>query len=225
MARRTKISGAARVGRALADAAAIPKRLDDHVRPVATWIGWSGTAALGACGVLYAMPDEDWPGGLTRARLPVYVTIALVAASLLGWAYMQQGQQRIERRVGRRAAFWLFVALPLAAAAIGIVEDRAPLSAETHASWAAVFRVARWVSPAAIVVSVAAFMSSKARRSAGHGIAYSLLFLPYAVLLAALVFGFHLPWVDRPLHETLGALGGGAVALQLALAWFVGGSW
>ena len=225
MPRRTKSTRAARVGRALEGAATIPKRIDERVRPFATWLGWLGTAALAGCGVLAAMPDAEWPDGLIRARLPVYVTISLVAASLLGWAYMQQGQSRIERRVGRRAAFWLFVALPIAAAVLGIVEDKAPLGPGARASWSTLFSIARWYSPAAIVASVAAFMSAKARRSTSHGIAYTLLFAPYAVLLAALVFGFHFPWIDEPLHDTLGALGGGAVALQLALAWFVGGSW
>ena len=212
---------AARVGRTVTDVASLPQRLDDRLRPLATALGWAGTAALAACAVLHFLPDDAWPDGLSRAQLPVYATWALVTASLLGWSFMQEGQKRIERQSGRTLGLALFVFLPLIAAAVTLADEHLPLRPEVRADWNTLFVAARWYSPAAVVASLAAFLSSKSRRAArlaGH----SLLLAPYAVLLAALVFGFRFPWIDEPLHETLEALGGGAVALQIVLAWFVG---
>lgn len=224
MARRSK-PVAARVGAAVVDAATLGKRLDDRIRPVAAAIGWAGLAALAVCAVLASTPPERWPATLAPARLPVYVTLSLVAASLLGWAYMQDGQARIERRIGRRAAFVLFVALPLVAAGISLVEERATLAPETRAEWGAAFAVARWYAPAAVVVSLVAWFRARnagaAHRRALRTAGRVALVAPYAVLLAALVFGFRLPWIEQPLRETLGVLGGSAVALQLVLAWFI----
>jgi hypothetical protein len=218
---------AAKVGRTITDVASIPKRLDERVRPFARALGWAGIAALAGCAWLRVAPHEDWPAGLEPRRFPVYVTVALVAASLLGWAYMQEGQARIERRIGRRAALAVFVFLPLGAAVAGWVDDRVALAPETRASWATTFRVARWVSPALVVASLWSFFAGKAVRASGlhvpRAIGYGLLLLPFVALLGALVFGFRFPWIDEPLHETLTALGGGAVALQIVLAWFVGG--
>lgn len=219
---RSRTDGAAaRVGRAVTDVASIPQRLDERIRPAATAAGWLGVLGLAACAVLHVLPDADWPAGTTRDRLPVYVTCALVAASLLGWSFMQEGQKRIERRTGRPIGLALFVFLPLAAAAVTLADEHLPIRPDVRREWETVFVAARWYSPAAVVASVAAFLASKSGRRArlvGHG----LLLAPYAVLLGALVFGFRFPWIDEPLHDTLGSLGGGAVALQIVLAWFVG---
>lgn len=227
MARRSTPKRAAqKAGRAITDVATIPKRLDETVRPFATAVGWAGVVALAVVSVLPLLPREDWPFGLVPERHAVYATVTLVAASLLGWAFMQEGQSRLERAVGRGWALTLFVFLPLAAAVAGIVEDRAELAPETRAAWSGTFAVARWVSPAIVVASLVAFFTKKAVRSRGvhvpRALGYGLLLAPFVVLLCALVFGFRFPWIDASLHETLGALGGGALAVQIVLAWFVG---
>lgn len=223
---RRKKPAAARVARAAMDAATLPKRLDERVRPLAAACGWAGIAALATCAALRWAGPAEWPLGLRPERLPVYATVALVAASLLGWAFMQEGQARIERRAGRRLGFVLFVALPLLATALTLADDHAPLRPETRAGWQTAFWIARWYTPAAVVASLWAFLAGRLRgRPAGRAAraaGYGALLAPYAVLLAALVFGFRFPWVAEPLHETLRTLGGGAAAVQLVLAWFVG---
>jgi hypothetical protein len=224
MARRRKQQPpAARVGRAVTKVATIGRRLDERVRPWATAVGWIGVAALLVCALLAVLPSAAWPAGLARDRLPVWATLSLVAASLLGWSFMQEGQARIERRTGRRWALVLFVFLPIAATFVTFVEQHGAPDAATRAEWSGTFWLARWYSPAAIVASLASFLASKPRRG-NRRAAYALLLLPYAVLVATLLFGFRFPWLDEPLRRTLGSLGAGAVALQLILAWFVGSS-
>jgi hypothetical protein len=224
MARRTPVTKtAAEVGRTLKAAATLPKRIDARIRPAAILLGWLGVAALAALFVLARTPDADWPAGLTRERLPVYGTLALVAASLLGWASMQDGQARLERALGRTLGSLCFLVLPLAAAGLGLAESHLELSPETRAAWRPAFVAAHWYGPCAVVACLAAFLRSKAART-GRLVLHILLLLPFASLLAALVFGFRLPWVDEPLRATLRSLGGSAVALQLVLAWFIGGA-
>jgi hypothetical protein len=223
---RKKTPATARVARAALDAATLPKRLDERVRPVAAALGWAGMAALAACFALRWVDPAAWPLGLRPERMPVYATVALVAASLVGWSYMQEGQARIERRAGRQLGFVLFVALPLLATLLTLADDHALLRADTRADWSTALLVARWYTPAAVLASLWAFLASRLRgRAAGRAVraaAYGALLAPYAVLLAALVFGFRFPWIAEPLHDTLRALGGGAAAVQLVLAWFVG---
>lgn len=206
------------------DVAALGSRIDAVVRPAATAIGWAGIMALVALALLSGAPPGDWPSFLDPRRMAVYATIALVAASLLGWSFMQQGQERIMRRTGRGPGLLLFVFLPVAAAILSFVDGHAPLEPGTRAEFSTLFWIARWYSPAAVVASVVAFLAAKSNRTA-RGIWYAALLTPYCVLLGALVFGFRFPWIEVPLRTTLGALGGGAIAVQLVLAWFVGGSW
>ena len=153
--------------------------------------------------------------------------VSLVAASLLGWTYVQLGQARIERGIGRRAGLWTFAILPVVAAGIGWLETSRFVSPEFRADGAAVFSVARWWGPGVALARLLAFLTSRALRGnrlrAGRGVVFCVLLLPYAALLATLVFRVPLPIVAEPLRETLRTLGSGAVALQLALAWFVGG--
>ncbi|MCG3133241.1 MAG: hypothetical protein HMLKMBBP_00366 [Planctomycetes bacterium] len=227
--RRAGAPGAAgRVGRAITDVAAIPKRIDDRVRPFAQAAGWAGIAALAACLALRGASADAWPFGLGPSDFPVCVTVSLVAASLLGWSFMQEGQARIERAVGRGASLALFVFAPLAAAAAGWIEHRSELPDETRRAWSAAFAAARWYAPAVVAAGLVAFFVRGTRVRALRTAWRATLALPYAALLAALVFGVRLPWVGDELRaalgETLGSLGTGAVALQIVLAWFVGGT-
>lgn len=204
-------------------AASLPKRLDARVRPFAIAAGWCGVAALVWLAWLSRQREGDWPAGMERGRIAVYVTVALVLASLLGWSFMQQGQARIERRLGRTAAMWVFGILPVAAAAITLADQHLALPEADRADWSSAFLIARWYSPAAVVASLWTFLESKSRRTPEFVI-HAALLLPFAALLAAVVFGFHVPFVDESLRETLRTLGAGAIALQILLAWFVGGT-
>lgn len=221
---RKRATQTSKVERTVKDVAALGSRIDAFVRPAATAVGWAGIVALAALGLLSGAPPEEWPDVLDPGKLAVYTTLALVAASLLGWSFMQEGQARIMRKTGRGTGLVLFVFLPLAAALVGLVEGHAPLEPATRAEFATAFWIARWYSPAAVVASVAAFLAAKSGRTI-RGVWYAALLTPYCVLLGALVFGFRFPWIEVPLRTTLGALGGGAVAMQIVLAWFVGGSW
>ena len=209
--------------RAFEQAATLPRRLDAKVEPVAAAIGWVGVVAIAALAVLAFLPDDTWPFGMERARLPIYGTIALVLASLLGWTFMQNGQARIERRIGRRASLWAFAILPLVAAIVTFAVEHAFVAGATHGTWSVVVLTARWYAPTAVVVSVAAFLSAKSGRRRTL-LVYVALLAPFGALVLALVFGFRLPFIDASLHETLRSLGSGAVALQILLAWFVGGT-
>lgn len=220
---------AVRVGRTLVDAAQVPRRLDERLRPVALLAGWLGFAAAAGCALLHATPDAHWPTSLTwltRDRLPACATLSLVTASLLGWAYMQEGQSRIERRVGRRWSLVLFVLLPIAAAAIAFVEAEAPLEPATRERTAWLFLAARWYAAAAVVANLVAFgkgrLAARRRGRAARAVAFGVLVAPYLLLLAALVLGVRLPWLDHSLRGAIDSLGTGGVAVQLAIAWFVG---
>lgn len=214
---------AAKAVRVIEQAATIPKRLDARIQPFAVAAGWCGVAGLLWLAWLSRQPSGDWPFGMERARLAVYVTVALVMASLLGWSFMQQGQAKIERRIGRGAALWLFGILPVAAAAITLADQHLAIPDAERAEWSTVFLVARWYSPAAVVASLWMFLEGKSRRAPQFALHLALL-LPFAALLGAVVFGFHVPFVDESLRETLRTLGAGAIALQILLAWFVGGT-
>jgi len=214
-------SAANRVGRTIERTATLPGRINAHLAPFAALVGWSGIAALAVLGLLSLRPDEEWPTGLERARLPVYVTLALVAASLLGWTFVQRGQKRIGRQLGRRGSLWVFVFLPLLAAGVGVVEGTRVLPDAAHARCELLFDVARWVGPVSIAVCLAAFFTSPPLRGTQSRAVHALLVAPYAALLAPVVLGFDLPFVAEPMQEGLSALGGGAIAVQLVLAWFV----
>lgn len=225
MPRRTPPSpvGAAarKAGRAIERTATLPRRIDARVEPAAALVGWAGIVALGVLALLVLRPDEEWPTGFTRARLPVYVTVALVAASLLGWTFVQRGQARIERRIGRRWSLRVFVFLPLLAAAIGLVEGTGVLPDALHARCVPVFDVARWVAPLSIAACLASFLTSRPLRGPRRRALHVLLLLPYAALLLSIALDFELPFVAESMQEGLSALGGGAVAVQVVLAWFV----
>lgn len=201
----------------------VKSRFQAFIRPAARVAGAIGVAMLVACGALAATPADGWPAALDPGRLPVYAMISVAVASLLGWTFVNDGQNRIERRIGRSASLVAFVVLPIAFAIAGFVgAARAePIGGPGRGHW--FWSVVHWYGPVLVVASLASFLSWKSRGRSGRGILFALLVAPYAALLAYLVFGLTVPGIDEAHHATLGALGSWAIALQLALSFFVGG--
>lgn len=202
----------------------VKSRFEGFIRPAARVAGALGMAMLAGCAALSQTPEEAWPGLLLPAsRLPVYWMVALAVASLLGWAYVNDGQKRIRRAVGPALALCLFVIVPIAFAILGFAGERNVAQfggpGPGHVLWILV----RWYGPAMVVTSLAAFLTWKSRGRSGRGVWFALLVAPYAALFAYLVVGFHLPGMGEMHHETIRSLGSWALALQLALAFFVGG--
>ena len=149
--------------------------------------------------------------------------MSLALASLLGWTCVHDGQGRIQRRLPRAVAALLFVVLPIGCALLSLAGPRRIESwggpAPSHWIWPCV----RWYGPVAVVANLVAFVTWKARGRYGRGAWFALLIAPYAALFAYLVFGVDVAGLDEAHHATMSALGSWAVALQLALAFFVGG--
>ena len=215
--------------RAWRNARALKKRFDAFVRELAFWGGWAGIGLCLLCGLLWLLPESSWDGvlGLTAGSLPVYTVLALALAALAGWRFVNAGQDRITRRVGRNVGRVAFVALPLACLAIGWFLE--PVSRWTgfeppsHPFWI----VVRWYPPVAALVCAAVFLAWKSRPRRNvlwdRGLWYALLLLPYALLFATLELGLHVDWFEAQHRETVRSLGSHAIILQLLLAYFVGG--
>lgn len=201
----------------------VKARFEEFLRPGARVAGACGLAMLAACAVLAGTPPERWPGALDPDRLAVYAVVSLAVASMLGWAFAHEGQKRIRKAVGDRVALAAFVVLPIAFAIVGLVGAQRIAAAggppPEHWTWS----VVHWYGPTLAVLSLAAFLSWKSRGRTGRGAWFALLVAPYALLLACLVFGFRVVALDDAHADTLRALGSWAVALQLALGFFVGG--
>jgi hypothetical protein len=201
----------------------VKSRFEAFMRPAARVVGALGVAALVGCAVLAQRPAEEWPDGLSPDRLPVYVMVSLTTASLLGWTFVHDGQTRIKKLVGKPISLVAFAVAPIALAYLGFV------GAARVASWGGpgpahwLWTMVRWYGPTLVVLSLFAFLTWKGRGRFARGAWFAFLVAPYAALLAFLVFGFRIPAIDDARHETLLALGGWSVALQLALAFFVGG--
>lgn len=205
------------------------RAFDDAVKVFAWYVGWTGMVLLALAGAIWAAgPDRlDGTFGLNSRHLPLYTMAALIMASLLGWWYINKGEDRIKRRIGRPAALGLFVILPLACMAAGLLQEFVVGATDwrppDHPFWLLV----RWYPPLLVVASATSFLTWKARPRKhvylDRGLGYSLLFLPYALLFAYLALGVQLGWIDEHLHETLSAAGGYALVLQLVFAYFIGG--
>ena len=210
-----------------ADVAAYPFRVKSKVeavvRPTARVLGALGIAMLVGCAVLARRPREEWPQELAKERLPVYVMISLATASLLGWTFVHDGQTRIRRVVGKPVSLVAFAVAPIVFAYLDFVGPTRVAAwggpSPLHWTWTLV----RWYGPTLVVLSLVAFLSWKSRGRFARGAWLALLVAPYAALLAFLVFRVRIPAIDEARHETLLALGGWSVALQLALAFLVGG--
>jgi len=201
----------------------VKSQVEDVIRPVARIVGACGVAMLVGCLALSRAPREEWPRALDPARLPTYAMISLCVASLLGWTFVHDGQQRVRRSVGKAASLVLFAVLPVLFAYLGFVGPAraAAWGGPSPAHW--IWTLVRWYGPAVVVVSLVAFLTWKSRGRSGRGVWFALLVAPYVVLLAYLVFGWRVAAIDDAHHATLTSLGSWALALQLALGFFVGG--
>lgn len=208
---------------------ALKRKFDAAVRTFAWYTGWAGAVALALCGLLWLAPADSWDGllGLDAQRWPLYAMIALVASSLLGWSFVNIGQDRVQNRVGKGLSAVAFVVLPLfclantlwpAALASEIGNDR------QHPVWLFI----RWYPPLVTMVCTAVFLTwkSKPRKRVylDRGAGYALLLAPYALLFAVLELGVHLNWLDSARQETLEALGSSAIVLQIVIAFFISAS-
>lgn len=205
------------------------RRFDEFVETAAWYAGWAGVAMLAGCAILWLLPGDSWDGTLKlRAdRLPLYAMVALLLASLVGWGYVNIGENRLKKNFGKHLNLALFVVLPLACIAAGMLKgwitDQTGWHSADHPFWLFV----RWYPPLLVVVCAGVFISWKARPRKHvyleRGLGYLLLLVPYAMLFAFLELGIRLEWLDGPLRDTFSALGQYSVALQLVMAYFIGG--
>ena len=205
------------------------RRFDEFVESAAWYLGWFGVALLVACGLLWLIPDDNWNGvvGLRAERLPIYTLVAMLFASLVGWGYVNSGEDRIRRRLGKPIDITLFVVLPLACIAAGLLQgwlsDKTGMTPPSHPFWVFV----RWYPPLLVCVSAATFLLWKSRPRKrmylDRGLGYTLLLGPYALLFAFMEFGLRLDWLSEPMKETFASSGQYAIALQLIVAYFIGG--
>ncbi|MBK8205353.1 MAG: hypothetical protein IPK87_01045 [Planctomycetes bacterium] len=205
------------------------RAFDDAVKAFAWYAGWVGMALLAAVGLLWLLPRDSWDGtaGLQGGHLPVYTLVALLMASLVGWWYVNKGEDRIKRRIGRPLHTVAFVVLPLACMAAGFLQDSVAdatnMQPPGHPFWLFV----RWYPPVLVMVCAVVFLAWKARPRRhvylDRGLGYALLFLPYALLFAYIAVGVYVDWLDESLHDTLASAGGYAIVIQLLFAYFIGG--
>jgi hypothetical protein len=207
------------------DARAFKRSFDRAVRGVAWVVGWVGMGALALVGLLWLLPVESWSPPLNPAHLHAYTLGAISAASLVGWSFVNQGEDRIRDRVGKHVSLAAFVILPVACTVAGFfpaqVESATGANPPAHPLWLFV----RWYPPALIMLSASVFLARKSKPRkyvyARRAVAYILLLAPYALLFAYMTFGPFVDWVDGPMHETLAAAGVFAIALHLAFAYFI----
>lgn len=205
------------------------RAFDNAVKAFAWYAGWVGMALLAIVGLLWLLPRDSWDGmaGLDAAHLPIYTLVALLMASLVGWWYINKGEDRIKQRIGRTLHIVAFVVVPLACMAAGFLQatiaDATNMQPPGHPFWLFV----RWYPPVLVLICAAVFLAWKARPRRhvylDRGLGYALLFLPYALLFAYLAADVYVDWLDDSLHDTLASAGGYAIVMQLVFAYFIGG--
>ena len=205
------------------------KSFDGLVQAVAWYSGWVGFGLLLLCGLLWLLPIETWDGvlALQADRLPLYTLIALLMASLLGWRLVNFGEDRLKRNFGRHVNLVLFVILPVACILAewlqAHVTDATGMQPPNHPFWLFV----RWYPIVLISVCAVVFLLWKSRPRKrvyfDRGVGYVILLTPYALLFAFLELGLRLDWLDTHMRETFSAAGQYTIALQLIVAYFIGG--
>lgn len=205
------------------------RAFDDSVKSLAWWVGWFGMGLLALNGLLWLVPHSVWDGvlGLRAERLPVYTMVAMLLASLVGWLYVNKGEDRIKKRLGRHVNLALFVVLPLACMAAGLLQEW--LTRQTgwqppgHPFWLFV----HWYPSLLVITCATVFLAWKSRPRKhvylDRGLGYTLLFLPYGLLFAFLVLRVRLDFVGDSMQETMAAMGRYALVIQLVIAYFIGG--
>lgn len=196
------------------------------VLPAALAIGALGMVALIGCGILTLIPAERWPVPITPDQLPVVASISLVCASLIGWGCMQRGLASMRETVGWTIGGWIFVLLPICCAGIVLAANHGHLEPRTWPGAPWTLRFLHAYPAVLVVLSLAVYLGGQWRRAKGEdrGVRRAgavALVLPYAALLATLVFGMESPLISDSLSNALESLGEGAVVLQLALAFFL----
>lgn len=214
MPRRSAISSAA------ASTRRAKERFDAGVMRLATVAGWLGVAALGAVTPLWLSRRDE--------QSTVWLVSALLAASLVGWRNVNEGQNALSRAIGPGLGMFIFFWLPLACGAASLFEARlveaTGFAAPDHPFWLFV----RWFPPLTVMVCAAAYLKRQALpRSRVHfwrGIGSIVLLLPYALLFAYLVLHMSVEPLEGPLHETMAQVGRYSIIVQILLMYFVGGA-
>lgn len=214
MPRRSAISSAA------ASTRRAKERFDAGVMRLATVAGWLGVAALGAVTPLWLSRRDE--------QTTVWLVGALLAASLVGWRNVNEGQNALSRAIGPGLGMFIFFWLPLACGAASLFEARlveaTGFAAPDHPFWLFV----RWFPPLTVMVCAAAYLKRQALpRSRVHfwrGIGSIVLLLPYALLFAYLVLHLSVEPLEGPLHETMAQVGRYSIIVQILLMYFVGGA-
>jgi hypothetical protein len=206
----------------------VRERLNKGLLPVAFVAGCLGMLALALCGILWCLPEERWPAALDPDRLPFYLMLSLLFASLLGWGCMQKGLSKLRKSVGWTVGGWLFVGAPLVCAAFLLTLKQGALGDPDDSTWLGLFgTVAYWYPPCLVASALFAYVTNRSRLGEQgrfeRGFWFTLLVAPYALLMAYLIIGFHNPWIDERLQSTIHELGSGAIVAQVALAYFCGG--
>lgn len=214
MPRRSAISSAA------ASTRRAKERFDAGVMRLASVVGWAGVLALCVVAPLWLSRRDE--------QTTVWLVGALLAASLVGWRNVNEGQNALSRAIGPSLGMFVFFWLPLACGAASLFEARLSqatgFAAPDHAFWLFV----RWYPPITVMACAAAYLKRQALpRTRVHfwrGVGSMVLLLPYALLFAYLVLHLRVQPLEGPLHETLAQVGHYSIIVQILLMYFVGGA-
>jgi hypothetical protein len=219
------------MGKAVSGTQTARERINAFLMGPARVLGVLGCLALAACAVLWAVPEDNWPGlltetlGLVPARLPVYAVASLIAASLLGWHCMQQGVREMRKAVGWQIGGYLFVLMPLACGVLALLSSRGLVRIQTWPYAPYVIQFVRYYPIVLVVLALATFVAWKVRdeeeNQFGRFLVFGLMVGPYALLMSFLIFGFQSALLSGPIKATASDLGSHAIIIQVTLAYFL----